>query len=540
MWSKVSDFHDIVKIGWQGYIQGSPMFRVVRKLKMLKADLKGLNKTLFSDIERNVEIAYELLLDCQKNLQTNPRDTILMDIEHQTKESYLLLAQAKDDYLRQKAKCQWAKDGDINSAMFHKVIKLRQIQNKVLRVEDAQGRICTKPDDIIHAFVSYYENLLGSNAPTTGFYPHIVERGQQVSISDWDALCKLPCNEEINQVIFSILDEKSPGPDGYTSCFFKASWNIIHTDICASISDFFHSGQMLKQLNSTNLILLPKNDNLVSVKEFRPIACGNTLYKISKEKSDIIPNGLTPDNEATILKHNGFKKGTLPFKYLGVQISHKRLTKLDCNVLVDRMLARIRGWNKRKISYSGRLVLVKSVLATIHNYWSQIFILPIGVIDKIQALCKNFLWEGGEGYSKAPLIAWSTFCKGKEYGGLGLIDTKLWNIAAIGKLVWWLVKKKDHSWIQWVDKLTGQVTAEAILKMKKFTGFIRLLLSSLIATLHCQIWYTRNVCRHEGYIPQPGALISKIQNDCRLRLLGLPLGTLRSEEIEWCKQRGLM
>ncbi|XP_074288985.1 uncharacterized protein LOC141614130 [Silene latifolia] len=117
------------------------------------------------------------------------------------------------------------------------------------------------------------------------------------------------------------------------------------------------------------------------------------------------------------------------------------------------MIKRIRGWNKRRISYSSRLILVKSVLATLHNYWAQIFILPAGVMDKIQALCRNFLWEGNDTYSKAPLVAWKTICKIKEHGGLGLLDSRARNIAAVGKLVWWMVSKNDHLWIKWIDKI---------------------------------------------------------------------------------------
>ncbi|XP_074287932.1 uncharacterized protein LOC141613095 [Silene latifolia] len=117
------------------------------------------------------------------------------------------------------------------------------------------------------------------------------------------------------------------------------------------------------------------------------------------------------------------------------------------------MVQRIRGWNKKKISYTGRLILVKVVLSTIYTYWSQIFILPVGVMDMIQALCRNFLWEGGEDCTKAPLVAWSVLCRGKEAGGLGLFDLKLWNMAALGKLIWWIAKKKDRLWIQWIDKV---------------------------------------------------------------------------------------
>ncbi|XP_074291896.1 uncharacterized protein LOC141618710 [Silene latifolia] len=125
MWCKVPDFKEIVKKGWSCYITGSQMFRVVQKLKLLKPELKTLNSNLFSDIERNADIAYETLLECQRNLQADPMNTLLMDIEYQSRESYLMLAKARDDYLRQKAKCNWAKDGDTNSAMFHRIIKHR-------------------------------------------------------------------------------------------------------------------------------------------------------------------------------------------------------------------------------------------------------------------------------------------------------------------------------------------------------------------------------------------------------------------------------
>ncbi|XP_074301589.1 uncharacterized protein LOC141632990 [Silene latifolia] len=77
MWSRVPDFQDIVKHGWTISIQGSPMFRVVKKLKLLTPDLKNLNRSLFSDVERNAEIAYSILLDCQRKLQTSPNDTAL-------------------------------------------------------------------------------------------------------------------------------------------------------------------------------------------------------------------------------------------------------------------------------------------------------------------------------------------------------------------------------------------------------------------------------------------------------------------------------
>ncbi|XP_074292957.1 uncharacterized protein LOC141619833 [Silene latifolia] len=105
-------------------------------------------------------------------------------------------------------------------------------------------------------------------------------QGPKIDKNDWDQMCAIPTEEEIRKTVFSIPDDKSPGPDGYTSCFFKASWDIIKGDICLAVKDFFEHGRLLKQLNSTTLVLIPKVDNPRSVKEFRPIACCNTLYKV--------------------------------------------------------------------------------------------------------------------------------------------------------------------------------------------------------------------------------------------------------------------
>ncbi|KAK9705135.1 hypothetical protein RND81_07G035300 [Saponaria officinalis] len=98
--------------------------------------------------------------------------------------------------------------------------------------------------------------------------------------------------------------------------------------------------------------------------------------------------------------------GSLPFKYLGVPISARKLSVLDCSLLVERIVERIRAMGSRHLSYGGRLTLIKFVLANLHSYWARIFILP-----------KNFLWKGTYHYMAAPLISWEHVCQKKRCGG---------------------------------------------------------------------------------------------------------------------------
>ncbi|XP_074288835.1 uncharacterized protein LOC141613986 [Silene latifolia] len=79
-------------------------------------------------------------------------------------------------------------------------------------------------------------------------------------------------------------DDKAPGPDGYSSHFFKTSWDLVGGEMYVfAVHEFFRNGKMLKQLNATNVTLIPKVPNPLTVIQFRPIACCNVVYKcISK------------------------------------------------------------------------------------------------------------------------------------------------------------------------------------------------------------------------------------------------------------------
>ncbi|KAL0405898.1 UNVERIFIED_CONTAM: LINE-1 retrotransposable element O protein [Sesamum latifolium] len=56
--------------------------------------------------------------------------------------------------------------------------------------------------------------------------------------------------------LFDIDEVKAPGPDGYSSGFFKAAWPILGEEVTRAIMDFFVTGRLLKQVNSTLISLL--------------------------------------------------------------------------------------------------------------------------------------------------------------------------------------------------------------------------------------------------------------------------------------------
>ncbi|KAK4384120.1 Retrovirus-related Pol polyprotein from type-2 retrotransposable element R2DM [Sesamum angolense] len=119
--------------------------------------------------------------------------------------------------------------------------------------------------------------------------------------------------DEVKTAFFDIEEDKAPGPDGFSSGFFKAAWPVVGEEVSKAIIDFFKTGRLLKQLNATLLTLIPKVRTPHSVAEFRPISCCNVVYKviskilvsrireildllISPSQNAIVPGRLISDN----------------------------------------------------------------------------------------------------------------------------------------------------------------------------------------------------------------------------------------------------
>ncbi|XP_010694539.1 uncharacterized protein LOC104907323 [Beta vulgaris subsp. vulgaris] len=224
-------------------------------------------------------------------------------------------------FLRQKAKLAWIQQGDENSSLFHRAIRKRRMQNNVYGIHDMNGTL--------------------------------------------------------------VEGDKSPGPDGFGTHFFKDTWSIVGSKITAAIKDFFTSGKLLTEVNTTILTLIPKVKCPSSVSDFRPIACCNTIYKcITKVMCDRI-------------------KAILPV------------------IIGENLGASIKG------RFIGHNIMICQDL---------VFIIPKKVLNDVESICRSFLWTE-EYYSGRPgYVAWVSVCLPKYAGGLGIRQINKWNIADIRQI----------------------------------------------------------------------------------------------------------
>ncbi|XP_074315541.1 uncharacterized protein LOC141651740 [Silene latifolia] len=148
MWSKAPSFLTTVQEEWQKSYYGYPMYCVTRKLKSLKRRLKELNKECYSDVENSAILAEKEVMNIQGKLMQDPLNVELIQEEIKALKSFKELSDARQSYLKQKAKTQWLEDGDANTSYFHGAIKKRCSMNKVTQIEEHNGHICSTSQSI--------------------------------------------------------------------------------------------------------------------------------------------------------------------------------------------------------------------------------------------------------------------------------------------------------------------------------------------------------------------------------------------------------
>ncbi|KAL0292777.1 UNVERIFIED_CONTAM: hypothetical protein Sradi_6973500 [Sesamum radiatum] len=229
--AKLPGFLVAVSNIWNHRIYGTPMYGVVTKLKALKQTFRAQRKEI--------------------------------------------------SMLQQRAKLNWLKYGDQSSKIFFRKIKANRARQRICQITGSTGALLTEPSLISKEFVTYYQELLGG-ARTPRFLDLSFLRNRLkhiITSEEANALTSPISPQEVKEAFFDISEDSAPGPDGYTSAFFKAAWPVIGDDICAAIVEFFASASLLKQVNATLLALIPKVQLPARVSDFRPLACCNVLYK---------------------------------------------------------------------------------------------------------------------------------------------------------------------------------------------------------------------------------------------------------------------
>lgn len=142
------------------------------------------------------------------------------------------------------------------------MIKARRNANRIFSIKDATGKVHTDIEGIANSFINFYKNLLGEcKEGRQHVCSNLVRRGPIVQQEQREKLKAQFTEKEVKAALWSIVGDKSTGPDGYGSQLFKDCWPVVKHDLIGSAMEFFEMTKMLKIINNTTITLVPKNNH---------------------------------------------------------------------------------------------------------------------------------------------------------------------------------------------------------------------------------------------------------------------------------------
>lgn len=292
--AEMEEFKPLIDNYWKEtepiFLSTSTLFRFNKKLKGLKPKIKSLAKERLGNLVQKSKEAYEVLCKKQEENLSHP-SLHTMEAENEAYTRWDFVAGLEEKYLKQKSKLHWMQVGDKNNKTFHRAVVAREAKNQIKEIQCSDGSVVKGDAVKKEAEIFFREFLQFIPEDYLGFELNELQDllPFRCSENDQEMLTSEVSAGEIQRVLFSMPKDKSPGPDGYTTDFYTATWDIIGPKFTMAIQSFFATGFLPKGINSTILSLIPKKLEAKEMKDYRPISCCNVLYKVI---SKIIANRL--------------------------------------------------------------------------------------------------------------------------------------------------------------------------------------------------------------------------------------------------------
>lgn len=85
---------------------------------------------------------------------------------------------------------------------------------------------------------------------------------------------------EVKTTVFQMPSDKASGLDGMGASFLQEYWEIVGPSLVDAVRSYCHSGHLLRSINHTHIVLVPKVRYLMNMGQLCPISLCNSVYKV--------------------------------------------------------------------------------------------------------------------------------------------------------------------------------------------------------------------------------------------------------------------
>ncbi|XP_026433422.1 uncharacterized protein LOC113330830 [Papaver somniferum] len=257
MWFLHGYFLRMVNESWTLSVHGSPDFIFPYKLKRLKIAMKDWNLRIFGNV--NSRLKQDQLRFETAALITDEDPSNIVNLKAM-KDAMKTLCDTRLQQLtilKQKSRNKWLVEGSSNSSFFHSSIRIRKSSNTISEHVDLNGTCLTNYEQLRNHVVQFYEDKFNGQDPVIEGDLFDFEHAS-VSVEESNAMDMIPSPEEIKQAVFDLSADSAPRPDGFSGCFYRHCWDIIHDDLTKAIIHCWKAGSIPNGVNSSFIILLAK------------------------------------------------------------------------------------------------------------------------------------------------------------------------------------------------------------------------------------------------------------------------------------------
>jgi hypothetical protein len=267
-------------------------------------------------------------------------------LRYTLEDQIIALDSLEEEYWRQRSRVRWTLKGDACTAYFHAFANGRRRKCLIPRLLTEAGEVSVQQDLVDHIY-DFYKGLMGAAGEERVFSlaPNLWPIEAQISEGDNAELELTFTAEELDSVLASMKPDSAPGPDGLPVAFFKKFWEILKGPILAILNDFTLGRVDIARLNYGIISLIPKVRGADSIKQYRPIALINVIFKFIAKA---YVTRLTPIAHRTIdrsqtafIKGRCLHEGVLALHEIAHELRSKKLKglllKLDFEKAYDRV-----------------------------------------------------------------------------------------------------------------------------------------------------------------------------------------------------------
>jgi mannosylglycoprotein endo-beta-mannosidase len=345
-WTKLPGFQDVVKEAWeQEVLHQDPLQAFDEKLKRTAKALRQWGQRKQSQNSILFQVANEVILRLDEALESRRLSEDERKLRSFLKGKCLALASLERVRLRQRARIRDLQEGDANSKYFHMKANARRRKHLIPLLKSGD-RTASSLDDKLELAREHFMSIMGS-VPSRSRLLNLESLNlRRLSPEEASALEAPFTCDEVRKVIMDLPSDRAPGPDGFSGSFFKLCWEIIADDLMLALCHLSRGHcQSLGCMNSSIMILLPKNEDPLEIRDYRPISLVHGFSKIftkllASRLAPLLPRLISHAQTAFIAGrsiHENFKLVRNTARFLHRKRQAAALLKIDISKAFDTL-----------------------------------------------------------------------------------------------------------------------------------------------------------------------------------------------------------